>query len=218
MTEKEQKNSFNRQVSTEDMTEKYKAEIMKFYKKSDNYSAPKVIPTIAVTTPPADKAIEPQIIPNVEQAPLTPPIPPPVVQTAPQVDLSTNTTCEDENCGFLQVEVTTGKGAIPIDNAHVTVFKINGTDKIAYRFMTTDRNGETPTITLPAPSRALSEVRGNIKPYATYNIIVVADGFYRIENVNAPVFSTIKSILPVDLIPLAEFDENAKKTLVYNQP
>ena len=215
MTEKEPKNSFNRQASAEDVAEKYKAEIMRLYKGSNNYSIPKTVPAMAV---PASPVNEPPKISDKEQVPI-PASPLPDIAAIPQVDSVENTTCDGkENCGFLQVEVTTGKGAIPIENAHVTVLQINGTEKIAHRFMTTDSNGETPTISLPAPSRKLSEVPGNVKPYATYNIIAVAEGFYRMENINAPVFATIKSILPVDLVPLAEYDENPKKVIVYTQP
>lgn len=110
---------------------------------------------------------------------------------------------EDTDSGFLQVEVTSGKGAIPIENAKITVLK-DSEGKVPLKSMTTNNAGETAVIPLPTQSMGFQVTR-NGKTYSTYNIVISADGYYPAEKLHVPVFSTIKSIQAVDLIPMVEF-------------
>lgn len=113
--------------------------------------------------------------------------------------------CPDGNsCGTLVIEVTTARGDLPVPDAHVTVSSADG--KTAYRFMLTDESGTTPVLTLSAPPRSLSEAPQSYeKPYAEYHVRVTADGYSPVVNKHVPVFSTVKSIQQVRLIPLPEF-------------
>ena len=122
----------------------------------------------------------------------------------------------DGNCGVLQVEVTTAKGDIPIENAKITVYDEKGENII--RFMKTDINGISPEISLTAPPRSISESPEESmkeKPFSEYRVRVVSDGYYPVLNERVVIFSGIKSIQPVNLIPITEFSDNPQREIVY---
>lgn len=122
----------------------------------------------------------------------------------------------EDSEGFLQLQVTTASEAIPIYDAHITVSReLPNGQKQFRQAMVTDRSGKSPTIALPTPPRELSESPGNSRPYAVYNIFVHKDGFYPVENLNVPVFSGVKSIQPVALVPVEEFSENPDKPQIF---
>lgn len=122
-----------------------------------------------------------------------------------------------ENSGTLIIEVTTANGDIPLHNAHITVFRQNGDEKHILAFLTTDKSGKTPSITLGAPPGTLSLNPDNtVKPYASYNIYTTMEGFYPVVNNNVPVFSGVSSIQQVNMIPLPQFMTYPDKDIVYN--
>ena len=62
---------------------------------------------------------------------------------------------------------------------------------------------------LPAPNAAFSETPDPTeKPFANYYISVYANGFYAENDMEVPVFSGVKSIQPVALIPKASDDSS----------
>lgn len=107
--------------------------------------------------------------------------------------------------GYLQVEVTTGDGAVPVPKAAVIVTQeINGQSYLVTMRLT-DRSGATDVIPLPAPSASFSEAPDPTeRPFSEYNVTVYKKGFYTVPEVTVPIFDTVKSIQPVALIPLAE--------------
>ena len=110
--------------------------------------------------------------------------------------------------GYMIVRVTTARGAIPLEDAIVTVhnydpeFEKGRGDVIAV--YTTGSSGLTPRFSLPAPPKELSLSPGNGKSYATYGITVTKSGYHRQEYVNVPVFEGITAIQSADLIPLPD--------------
>ena len=109
--------------------------------------------------------------------------------------------------GYLIVRVTTASGAIPVEGATVIVRD--------YNFKTQDRggilavlnsqsDGNTPKIALATQSKSNSTAPGNQFPFATDNIDVVADGYYRQYFNNVPIYDSITSIQPATLIPRAQ--------------
>lgn len=110
--------------------------------------------------------------------------------------------------GYMIVRVTTARGAIPLEDATVTVsnydpeFENGRGDTIAV--YTTNSSGLTEKFALPAPPRALSMSPGNGKSYQTYNISVAKDGYYQQYYINAPVFEGITAIQNADMIPLSD--------------
>ena len=73
--------------------------------------------------------------------------------------------------------------------------------------LVTDASGITETAALPAPDIVYSETPDpESKPFAEYILSVFADGYYAVPEIILPVFTTVKSIQPISLVPLAEFD------------
>lgn len=114
--------------------------------------------------------------------------------------------------GYLQIEVTTASGAIPVRDATVIITEqTDGLDSLI-GMVITDENGTTPIVPLAAPPQSFSESPDPAeRPYSEYNISVYKKGFYSIPKLTVPVFDTIKSIQPVSVIPLAEFERNGSE-------
>ncbi len=109
--------------------------------------------------------------------------------------------------GYLTVRVTTALGAIPLENAAVTVRGNEDANASVLYSLTTNSDGHTERIPLPAPPRANSETPYDNKPYATYSVDVFADGYLPLHLSNVPVFSSITSIQPAIMIPSAEGED-----------
>lgn len=115
---------------------------------------------------------------------------------------------QNSGYGYMIVRVTTARGAIPLEDAVVTVhnyvpeFKSGRGDFIAVK--TTNASGLTERFTLPAPPRSLSMSPGNGRSYETYNVSVAKDGYYQQYYINAPIFEGITAIQNADMIPLAD--------------
>ena len=106
--------------------------------------------------------------------------------------------------GFIQISTYTASGALPVQNASV---RISGNEEgnigIEYSLIT-DRNGLTEVVALPTPSASYSLSPGaSEQPYAKYDIEASAEGFYTKTIYDVAVFSGIKSILPLEMIPNA---------------
>lgn len=122
------------------------------------------------------------------------------------MDKATNE--QSQGYGYMIVRVTTARGAIPLENAVVTIhnydpdFESGRGDVIAV--YTTNASGLTERFPLPAPPVALSMSPGNGKSYETYGITVTKDGYHRQEYINVPIFEGITAIQNADMIPLPD--------------
>lgn len=87
--------------------------------------------------------------------------------------------------GYLQVFLSSAREATPIPGAIVTVTRVNGGGEELYAHTTTDRDGLTEVIALPAVDSALTMEPGIPSPYTSYNIQAAAPGYFRVLNVNA---------------------------------
>lgn len=115
--------------------------------------------------------------------------------------------------GFLRVAALTGDGAFPVPNAHVTVtVRRNGTEHLAY-LLITDESGETPTVSLPAPDASLSQSPNNKDPFTTAEIRIFANGYFRAQLKNVPIFAGVTSVQTVQLIPLPALMHEDQETL-----
>ncbi len=107
-----------------------------------------------------------------------------------------------EENGYITVNVRTAGGALPVENAVVTV-KDSGGAILAVFF--TDRDGKTPRLKVLAPPRANSESPGAASPpFFNYNIDTDKEGYISIRNVDVPVYPGITSIQTVELVPVSE--------------
>ena len=106
--------------------------------------------------------------------------------------------------GYIVVKVSTARGAIPLENAAVSIRgNTPETSGIIYSTVT-NSDGRTEKIALPAPARELSEAPKNPKPYATYNVDVFSDGYVPISFRGVPVFSSVISIQPAVMVPVSD--------------
>lgn len=121
---------------------------------------------------------------------------------------------KNPNIGFFVASVRTANGALPVENAMVTIYNsspldengaptLNDTD-LLYS-LRTDNSGRTEKIALETKSKDLSTVPGNEEPYFTYNVAVSANGFYDSEFIDVPIFQGITSIQTVNLMPVSEY-------------
>lgn len=109
--------------------------------------------------------------------------------------------------GGLRVNVRTADGALPIAGARAEVFDASGR---SVRVLTTDRSGSTEILALPAPSASLSQAPGGGEVFATYRLLVEAEGYYSQRNESVPIFDGVLSLQSAALIPRAPFEgENA---------
>ena len=112
--------------------------------------------------------------------------------------------------GYLVVRVFTARGAIPIGGALVTVSYADASMPSPYAVLTTDKSGRTPKISLPTPPLSLSlspsdtSVYPRSDPYALYNVQIMRDGFYTVNDLNVRIFAGITAIQDADLVPKAE--------------
>ncbi|MBE6529402.1 MAG: hypothetical protein E7680_02215 [Ruminococcaceae bacterium] len=118
-----------------------------------------------------------------------------------------------EDCyGFLVVQVSTARGAIPLEGALVDVLTYEPLDPppervadgILIATLTTDSDGNTPKLRLPSPPCSNANSPESVRPYALYQCIVRLPGYYEQTHVGIPVYEGITVIQPVVLIPLPE--------------
>ncbi len=97
--------------------------------------------------------------------------------------------------------VTSFRSLYPVKNAKVTIFTGNYPDMQVIDTDLTNESGRTKIFTLPTPEKALSlEEENQTIPYATYNMLVEADGYIKNIHLNIPVFSTVTSLQQSNLL------------------
>lgn len=119
---------------------------------------------------------------------------------------------EDTGFGTLIVQAVTADGTLPVAGARVVISRLIDGEKTLQGYDVTDISGRTRVFTLPAPSASLSQVPGNLHPYASYIITVQAEGFGTAEFRNVPIFTGIQSFQEVVLLPIPEFGGNGQDT------
>ncbi len=136
------------------------------------------------------------------------PIPPESVNNDRE-DLSSDFTNQDfddeDGEGSIAVQATTARGASPVSEATVIIYKVRNGERNIVSFNLTDRSGKTPDVLVPAPKKSNSQSPSSSLPFANYNITVRHPMYYTAEINNVQVFGDEKTIQTVDLIPLPEF-------------
>lgn len=130
----------------------------------------------------------------------------------------------EEGRGFLRIRALTAGGALPVEDAVVLIMDYNDDESggaLLYS-LRTDEGGLTPTASLPAPPASMSQRPGNGRPYSLYNVTVLKDGFYTVENVGVMVFDGVVAIQPVNLLPVSESEsiagaQNGTVTIIENR-
>ena len=109
-----------------------------------------------------------------------------------------------DNSGSFKIRTYSASGAMPTEGALVKIYGSDDYNKDVKYSLITDSDGTTAEILLPAPAVTYSLSPGAPEaPYAVYNVEIAKSGFYpkRIDNI--PIFAGTKSVLPIEMIPLA---------------
>ena len=126
------------------------------------------------------------------------------------MDLQSNqSTAPLGGVGYLIVRVTTARGAIPLEDAEVSVRnelpELSPEAGDVLLSVRTGRDGSTPVIPLEAPPKANSQIPDNGLPVLQrYQIEVRRSGYRDEDYVGVPIFDGITAIQTVDLLPLPE--------------
>lgn len=113
--------------------------------------------------------------------------------------------------GYLIVNTRTARGALPVEGASVLVSTNEdfGENGVLYT-LRTNASGATEKVSLSAPPMAESMKPGAEKPYATYNLRITKEGYQTVEKINVPIFENLTAIQPVELVPLAEYQQQGE--------
>ena len=117
---------------------------------------------------------------------------------------------ENDVVGFLTVIVRTANGALPIENAQVTIYDYGNGDSVVSNsdiiyVLSTDNSGRTQKVVLNTKSKDVSLAPKNQVPFKGYNINVTKEGYYDSSYVNVPIYQGVTSLQFVNLIPLSEY-------------
>ena len=123
---------------------------------------------------------------------------------------------EDQGLGFLRVQAITADGAFPVEGA--TVIVSDGVTGNTVASLRTDTSGFTELLSLPAPSRALSQTPNNSLPYSTYTVQVIKEGYNGVSDLTVPVFDGITAIQKANLIPLSAYPPRLPGELIVETP
>lgn len=106
--------------------------------------------------------------------------------------------------GVLRVQTFAANRSFPVQGASVRVYvKFTNGERELFTG-TTDENGIIDGIRLPAPDSSVSfDENSTVAPYAIYSMTVTKPGYASAYFDGIPVFDSVKSIQPVELVPLS---------------
>ncbi|MCI8895149.1 MAG: peptidoglycan-binding protein [Lachnospiraceae bacterium] len=112
------------------------------------------------------------------------------------------TQTEAADRGSLRVQVESVTGALPIENARVTI-SYSGDPVSAIEQLSTDASGHAEQVELATPPLEYSMEPDQPQPYAEYNVRVEAEGFQPVDIDGVEVFAGETALQDVRLRPLA---------------
>lgn len=126
-------------------------------------------------------------------------------------------TAEENGISYVNVNVFTASGALPVSGAIVTVYHTyNGGDEHVLYNLITDENGGVPTMEVPIVYRGPGEQTEYT--YSTYNLRVEANGYYTYNLLDFQVFPNITSSYSVNLIPTAQGEPSERPSQTFIIP
>lgn len=160
----------------------------------------------------------PQATDNADETAAIPTDEPPQEQQNSQEQQSDDDMPAADAFGSLAVQVTTARGAVPVDDALVVISEDgeDGAERMLFTLQT-NNSGETQTVRLATYPLSLSQNPDFFgKPYKDYTITTSKPGYYTVINKNVPVFADRFSIQPVNMIALPE-NFTGDKTIIITE-
>lgn len=104
--------------------------------------------------------------------------------------------------GTLQIFTSVADEALALANVVIRIFK-ESDNKIVYeQYFMTNLEGQSPIVTLNTKSKDLSlEESNNERPYETYNVECILDGYITLLIQGVQIFADEASILPLNMVP-----------------
>lgn len=121
------------------------------------------------------------------------------VQIEPQPEPEQTTTHE---VGYINVGVYSASGALPVENAVVTVYHTYNADEehVLYHLITNE-SGRVPTMVVPVEYQGPGSQTQYY--YSTYNLRVQATDYYTVNILDIQIYPDISTNFRVNLIPTA---------------
>ena len=131
-----------------------------------------------------------------------------LLKNEPEIKTEEQPKTVPDGIGNIIVEVTTGRGAIPLSEIDVVIDRLDLDDPKGRQeliaVLETDRSGRTKPVAVKTVSRELSLVPGNSEPFSTFYVTASEKGFEPVRNRPVDVFANEVSILKIDLVPKPE--------------
>lgn len=124
-----------------------------------------------------------------------------------------DTQTESVDRGSLRVQVESVTGALPIENARVTI-SYSGDPVSAIEQLATDASGQAEPVELATPPLEYSMEPDQPQPYAEYNVRVEAEGFQPVDIDGVEVFAGETALQDVRLRPLANVSEPLRNIVI----
>lgn len=145
---------------------------------------------------PAEQQPAPETTPEQELPPGDEPAAPAAPGTLPEE--------EPEEVGYISVGVFTASGALPVEDAVVTVYILDDEgEENVISHLVTDANGQVPTIELPVYYDSLNPLESSKYYFSTYNLRVQAINYYTVNILDFRVFPNTTTNFMVEMIPVA---------------
>lgn len=113
-----------------------------------------------------------------------------------------------DGIGNIIVEVTTGRGAVPLSGVDVVIDRLDVYDPKGRQELiaveTTDQSGRTKPVPVKTVSRELSLEPGNTEPFSTFYVTAAEKDFEPVKSRPVDVFANEVSILKINLVPKPE--------------
>lgn len=143
-----------------------------------------------------------------QETPAEPPVPESELPPGdiPATPAAPGTTPEEEpkEVGYLSVGVFTASGALPVEDAVVTVYILdNEGNENVVSHLVTDANGRVPTTPLPVVYNQLNPLESSQYYFSTYNLRVQAINYYTVNILDFRVFPNTTTNFMVEMIPVA---------------
>ncbi len=118
-----------------------------------------------------------------------------------------------EEYGELRFSVTDAVNNRPVSGAGIEITSIDSPETILYS-LTTNPQGISDTISLPAPPVGLSLEPGSIQPYSEYIFTIRSDGYEPVTINGAEILPTVTALQFIQLIPLTTAPSGSSELFV----
>lgn len=117
--------------------------------------------------------------------------------------------------GAIQLRIVRGNTEFPVVNAIATIKQTNteNANKNEYKAIS-DGSGYTEVVEVEAPELILSQSPSTVRPYSTYDIKVIAEGYHDFQVIGAQVFPNILGIQYARLNPKGDQSEYENQIII----